>query len=152
MGWNRDRPRLTRWLRWLQWPLYGATAGSSARRAWDKEASGTARGISSGCGCAASGWSSLRSGGNGWLREALSYSRVVWLGKISYGLYMYHEIAIWLRKRFMYKLGWFANREELFTIATFALVIAMAALSYYAYERRFLVWKRAWTRVPSRPV
>ena len=22
LGWDRDRPRLTRWLRWLQWPLY----------------------------------------------------------------------------------------------------------------------------------
>ena len=35
--------------------------------------------------------------GNGWLRAALSYSRIVWLGKISYGLYMYHEIALWMR-------------------------------------------------------
>ena len=90
--------------------------------------------------------------GNGWLRAALSYSRIVWLGKISYGLYMYHEIALWLRKQVMSRTGWFPNKEELFTIATFALVIAMAAASYYGYERRFLVLKRAWTRVPSRPV
>ena len=27
MGWDRDRPVLTRWLRWLQWPLYVAIAG-----------------------------------------------------------------------------------------------------------------------------
>ena len=37
--------------------------------------------------------------GNGWLRAALSYSRLVWLGKISYGLYMYHEVALWARER-----------------------------------------------------
>ena len=36
--------------------------------------------------------------GKGWLRAALSYSRLVWLGKISYGLYMYHEIALWIRE------------------------------------------------------
>ena len=29
---------------------------------------------------------------------------------------------------------------------------ALAAASYYGYERKFLQWKRAWTRVPSRPV
>jgi peptidoglycan/LPS O-acetylase OafA/YrhL len=152
MGWNRDRPLLTRWLRWLEWPIYAATIwlfsqkslghGSVAHRTWDFVLVWI-------CGVSlvmVAIW------GRGWLKTALSYSRIVWLGKISYGLYMYHEIAIWLRQRFMYKLGWFANREELFTIGTFALVIAMAALSYYAYERRFLLWKRAWTRVPSRPV
>ncbi len=35
--------------------------------------------------------------GRGWLRAVLSYSRLVWLGKISYGLYMYHEIALLCR-------------------------------------------------------
>ena len=59
--------------------------------------------------------------GKGWLRAALSYSRIVWLGKISYGLYMYHEIALWVRDRLVYKLAWFANKEELFAIATFAI-------------------------------
>ena len=55
MGWNRDRPVLTRWLRWLQWPLYGATIWLFSQRTWGKEASGIAPGISSGSGCAASG-------------------------------------------------------------------------------------------------
>jgi len=76
----------------------------------------------------------------------------VWLGKISYGLYMYHEIAIWARDRIFSRMPWFPNREELFAIATLTLTIALAAVSYYGYERRFLVKKRAWTRVPSRPV
>ncbi len=152
MGWNRDRPILTRWLRYLQWPIYAATLwlfsqqklgqGTVWHRTWDYVWVWM-------CGVAlvmVAIW------GQGWLRRALSYSRIVWLGKISYGLYMYHEIAIWVRERVMYRSAWFANRDELFAIGTFALVIAMAALSYYAYERRFLVWKRAWTRVPSRPV
>jgi peptidoglycan/LPS O-acetylase OafA/YrhL len=152
MGWDRDRPMLARWLRWMQWPIFGAIAwvfsqkslgqGDVWHRTWDYVWVWM-------CGVSlvvVAIW------GNGWLRAVLSYSRIVWLGKISYGLYMYHEIALWLRKRIMYKSPWFANKEELFTIGTFALVIAMAAVSYYAYERRFLVWKRAWTRVPSRPV
>jgi peptidoglycan/LPS O-acetylase OafA/YrhL len=152
MGWNRDRPILARWLRYLQWPVYAATVWlfsqpklwqeSIWHRTWDYVWVWM-------CGVAlvmVAIW------GQGWLRAALSYSRIVWLGKISYGLYMYHEIAIWVRARVMYKLPWFANKDELFAIGTFALVVAMAALSYYAYERRFLVWKRAWTRVPSRPV
>jgi peptidoglycan/LPS O-acetylase OafA/YrhL len=152
MGWNRDRPLLARWLQWLQWPLYAVTIwlfsqqnlgqGSVGHRTWDFVLVWM-------CGV---GLVVVAIWGHGPLRAALAYSRMVWLGKISYGLYMYHEIAIWLRERTMYKVGWFPNREELFTIGTFALVIAMAALSYYAYERRFLIWKRAWTRVPSRPV
>ena len=152
MGWDRDRPMLARWLRLMQWPIYGAIAwvfsqkslgqGDVWHRTWDYVWVWM-------CGVSlvvVAIW------GNGWLRAVLSYSRIVWLGKISYGLYMYHEIALWLRKRIMYTSPWFANKEELFTIGTFALVIAMAAVSYYAYERRFLLWKRAWTRVPSRPV
>ena len=90
--------------------------------------------------------------GNGWLRAALSYSRIVWLGKISYGLYMYHEIALWARAYLVPRLGWFPNKEEILAIATLALTIGLAAASYYGYERRFLELKRAWTRVPSRPV
>jgi peptidoglycan/LPS O-acetylase OafA/YrhL len=152
MGWDRQRPRLARWLFWLQWPIYGASIwlffqdalghGSVWHRTWDFVWVWMC-------------WVGIvivALWGNGWLRAALSYSRIVWLGKISYGLYMYHEIALWLRNTITYKLPWFPNQEELLAIASFALVIAMAAASYYGYERRFLVWKRAWTRVPSRPV
>lgn len=87
----------------------------------------------------------------GWLHRGLGYSRLVWLGKISYGLYMYHEIAFWLRGRLLYPLPWFPNKEILVTIGTFALTVALAS-SYYGYARRFLALKRGWTRVPSRPV
>ncbi len=152
MGWNRDRPVLARCLRWLQWPLYVAIVWLFSHKnlgqgdVWHRTLDYVWVWM------AGVGLVVVAIWGNGWLRAVLSYSRVVWLGKISYGLYMYHEIALWLRKRFMYKVPWFPNKEEIFAIGTFALVIALAALSYYAYERKFLVWKRAWTRVPSRPV
>jgi peptidoglycan/LPS O-acetylase OafA/YrhL len=145
-------PRASRWARWGQWPLALGTvwlfahtqlaAGTTWKRTWEFVwiwvwgVALVATLVSS----------------RGWLRAALSYSRLVWLGKISYGLYMYHEVALWLRRRMETRLPWFPNKQVLLTIAALAATIALAALSYYAYERRFLALKRRWTRVPSRPV
>jgi peptidoglycan/LPS O-acetylase OafA/YrhL len=152
LGWDRNRPSLTRWLRWLQWPLFALIAwlwsqphlghGTPWHRTWDFVWVWL-------CGL---GVVLVAIWGQGWLRAALSYSRFVWLGKISYGLYMYHEIALWTRERLYDKLPWFPNKDELLAIATLALVIGLASASYYGYERRFLELKRAWTRIPSRPV
>lgn len=144
--------RGAKWARWLQWPLYlgtiwlfsGPQLGieTTARRTWDFVwiwvwgVALVAIVVSS----------------RGWLHRLLAYPRFVWLGKISYGLYMYHEVAIWGRRMLEHRLPWFPNKNELMTIATFAATVGLAALSYYAYERRFLALKRIWTRVPSRPV
>ncbi len=159
MGWDRNRPTLTRWLRWLQWPLYLAIAWVMTRCAGPAEWPHLGHGTTFHrtwdfvwvwlCGL---GVVIVAIWGNGWLRAALSYPRIVWLGKISYGLYMYHEIALWVREHYLSRLGWFPNKEELLAIATLALTIGLAAASYYGYERRFLQLKKAWTRVPSRPV
>jgi peptidoglycan/LPS O-acetylase OafA/YrhL len=73
---------------------------------------------------------------DGWLRRLLSDPRLVWLGRISYGLYMIHEIALHLVR----------------PIPALPLTIALAAASYYGFERPFLRLKSRWTRVPSRPV
>ncbi len=88
----------------------------------------------------------------GWFRALLAYPRLVWLGKISYGLYMFHELGFWLSREFRRAVGWFPNEEYLLPILSLALTIGLASASYYGYERRFLRWKRAWTRVPSRPL
>jgi peptidoglycan/LPS O-acetylase OafA/YrhL len=151
VGWNRDRPRLTRWLRFLQWPLYAVIAwgmsqpqlgrGSVWNRTWDYVWVWI-------CGA---GVVMVAVWGRGWLRAVLSYPRLVWLGKISYGLYMYHEIALLSVMGSTASSPLFVNKEELLSIAALALTVAMAAVSYYAYERPFLRLKRAWTRVPSRP-
>jgi peptidoglycan/LPS O-acetylase OafA/YrhL len=152
LGWDRDRPTLTRWLRWLQWPLYVAIGwlmsrpelgrGTPWHQTWDLVAIWL-------CG---SGVVMVAVWGQGWLRAALAYSRLVWLGKISYGLYMYHEIVLRARMWIYNDLDWFPNKERLTAIATLAVTVAVAACSYYGYERRFLELKRKWTRVPSRPV
>ena len=90
--------------------------------------------------------------GKGWLRAALSYSRLVWLGKISYGLYMYHEIALWARERILYRLPWFPNKNELLTIATLALTDRAGGGLVLWLRAPVPELKRGWTRVPSRPV
>ncbi len=152
LGYSRDRPNLTRCLRWLEWPLYVVIGwvlsqpqlghGTTYHRTWDFVWVWL-------CGV---GVVVVAVWGQGWLRAALSYSRIVWLGKISYGLYMYHEVALWARGHAQLRLPWFPNKEDLITIGTLALTVCLAAASYYAYERRFLELKRRWTRVPSRPV
>ena len=43
--------------------------------------------------------------------RALSRDRVVWLGRISYGLYMYHEIAFFLQRKLFDFAGWFPYQE-----------------------------------------
>jgi peptidoglycan/LPS O-acetylase OafA/YrhL len=152
LGSNRDRVGLRRWLQWLQWPLYGAIGwlmsrpnlghGSLSHRTWDPVWFWI-------CGI---GVVLVVVWGRGWLQAVLSYSRVVWLGKISYGLYMYHEFALLEYKRLFSRLDFFPNKQELLAVATFALTVALAATSYYGYERWFLLKKRSWTRVASRPV
>ena len=95
LGWDRNRPRFKRWVRWLQWPFYVMVGwlmsdprlghGTPWHKTWDFVWVWL-------CGL---GIVIVAVWGQGWLQKALSYSRLVWLGKISYGLYMYHEIALW---------------------------------------------------------
>jgi peptidoglycan/LPS O-acetylase OafA/YrhL len=141
-----------RWLRWLQWPIYAAAlwvfsrpdlyTGSAWRQVVDPVE----------IWAAAVAIVAVAVTVPGWLRFALAYERIVWLGKISYGLYMYHEVAFWLRDRFASRVGWFPNDRYLLPILGFVLTIGLAAASYYGYERRFLKLKGRWTKVASRPV
>lgn len=89
---------------------------------------------------------------DGWLRTLLCHRWMTWLGKISYGLYMYHILGIRLGADLFGRIGWFPNKEILQTIFTFALTVTLAGLSYTYFERPFLRLKDRWTRVPSRPV
>lgn len=74
---------------------------------------------------------------------------VLYLGKISYGLYVFHLMFITL-------LGVGAEHEPgrrvLLIGATFLCSVVAAALSYQVLERPFLRLKRRVTHVPSRPV
>jgi peptidoglycan/LPS O-acetylase OafA/YrhL len=80
----------------------------------------------------------IRPGG---LRRLLAAGVMVWLGRISYGLYMDHEVALWA-----------TGRSNAGAVLALGLTLALASASYYGFERPFLRLKRAWTRVPSRPI
>lgn len=152
LGRNPRASRAGAWLAWLQWPIYALALwvlwranlahGAVWRKTWEFVAVWVA-----GVGVVA-----VAVTVPGWFRAALAYPRLVWLGKISYGLYMFHEVAFWLRDRFARAVGWFPNDQYLLPILAFALTVGLAAGSYYGFERRFLRLKRGWTRVLSRPV
>jgi peptidoglycan/LPS O-acetylase OafA/YrhL len=147
----RGRPA-GRSLRWLQWPIYAGAVWvfsrsdlghhEAWRRTWDFVA----------IWLAGAGIVAVAVTVPGGLRAALSYPRLVWLGKISYGLYMYHEVAFWLRGLLYDAVGWFPYRELIMAVVGLAMTVGLASLSYNRFERPFLNWKRGWTRVPSRPV
>lgn len=85
-------------------------------------------------------------------------STLTYLGRISYGLYVFHITTFW----FVYNL----YREELITfsksiglgdwaynigfIIAFIATVVIAALSYNFFEKPFLKLKRKFTKIPSR--
>lgn len=77
--------------------------------------------------------------------KLLNFSFMTYLGKISYGIYMFHPIAIVIT--FRIAAGAFANSNELvsslsFIAITTAVTIALSVISYELYEKRFLVSKK----------
>jgi len=78
----------------------------------------------------------------GWLR---------YLGKISYGLYVFHGIALYLA---VYLLGGVHTLKAFIAYwwLGLGLTLAMAAVSYKYFESPFLRLKERFARVKSRPV
>ncbi|HSW93942.1 MAG TPA: acyltransferase [Gammaproteobacteria bacterium] len=93
------------------------------------------------------------------LGKLLSIRVISWLGKISFGLYVFHDLMI--QVTFAYIMPYFLRGQNfgnaslkiwcLFFIITLSLTIACAALSYYGFERHFLKWKTRFTVIASRP-
>jgi peptidoglycan/LPS O-acetylase OafA/YrhL len=85
----------------------------------------------------------------------LSCSPVAWLGRISYGLYVFHILASWVyfqtlgpyvaRAISAPSLAWFTG-----LVCSFGLAVTFATISYYGYERRFLRAKERFAMVLSR--
>jgi peptidoglycan/LPS O-acetylase OafA/YrhL len=95
----------------------------------------------------------------GMIREWLP-KWLVYLGKISYGLYLYHCILFFLVFQLFskeldelfflpstYKTLWLVIKA----VISLGLTIGIASLSYTYLERPFLIWKKRFTQVPSRP-
>jgi peptidoglycan/LPS O-acetylase OafA/YrhL len=78
-------------------------------------------------------------------------SWMIWLGRVSFGLYVYHELAIWsIRNMFVRVHG---SEHFLLSFLTSAtLTVVLAALSYRFLEMPFLRMKERFEAVPSRPV
>jgi peptidoglycan/LPS O-acetylase OafA/YrhL len=85
--------------------------------------------------CGLVGMSLLRSS------QAATFSPVVYLGKISYGLYLYHPLAIAILVRTM-------HRPSLVPYAALVLTIIMAALSFQFFESIFLALKEKLAPAP----
>jgi peptidoglycan/LPS O-acetylase OafA/YrhL len=80
--------------------------------------------------------------------------RVPWLqylGKISYGLYVYHLMCIWIAGYFVKRYSG-ALHSVLREVLSLALTIVIASVSYALIESKFLELKQRFTHVRSQPV
>jgi peptidoglycan/LPS O-acetylase OafA/YrhL len=96
-------------------------------------------------------------GGNpfSWL---LSRRPLVWLGKLTYGLYVYHVLSLQVGGKLVDHLQRWGVRQDaaasllLKSAVSLGLTIAVSALSYRFFESFFLRLKERFARVGSRPV
>jgi peptidoglycan/LPS O-acetylase OafA/YrhL len=74
-----------------------------------------------------------------------------YLGKISYGMYVYHLMCVWAADHALRELSGVLH-SVLREILALSMTIGVAAASYVSIEKRFLELKRRFTHVASRPV
>jgi len=86
----------------------------------------------------------------GTTRGVLASRPFVFLGRISYGLYVVHYLAIALCQDFLVKRLGQAPRTTL-ALLSLPLTIYLAVCSYYLLEKPFLKLKLKFTHVASRP-
>lgn len=77
----------------------------------------------------------------------------VWLGKRSYGLYVFHGVSIWLVQEVLGNfIQKFHHGSVLVIPVGFFLTILLATISYRFFETPFLQLKKRFTLVPSREI
>jgi peptidoglycan/LPS O-acetylase OafA/YrhL len=96
------------------------------------------------------------------LKPASALGRwLIYLGKISYGLYVYNPIATFTAGLILYRvlLGRFTGAGlppwtawGVYIVVAFGLNVGMAAVSYRLLEAPFLRLKERYARIPSRAV
>lgn len=87
----------------------------------------------------------------------LSAQPIKFLGQISYGLYVFHVLAIGIATEMLAKpleLLPATRPMDYLVVAScaLALTIALSVISWYALERQALRWKTLFENVPSRPI
>ena len=75
---------------------------------------------------------------------------MIYFGKISYGLYVIHELAHLLAKQIFPAASPIRVAGQ--SAISLAITIALAAASYRWLETPFLRWKERFAHVQSRPV
>lgn len=86
--------------------------------------------------------SAALAGGTGRYVRLLSWSPLVYLGRISYGVYIYHVFVIVLISPLLIHHGLTVDHFALLrTGIFFVLTVAVASLSWHYVEQPFLAWK-----------
>ncbi|WP_029903458.1 acyltransferase [Prevotella sp. 10(H)] len=70
-----------------------------------------------------------------------------YLGKISYGLYMYHIICVVIAVKLLAYLGIYA--WEIQVIFSLGITVLVSSLSYYGFEQRFIRMKGRFSKILS---
>ncbi|MCC7523700.1 MAG: acyltransferase [Chitinophagaceae bacterium] len=79
------------------------------------------------------------------IKRALRSTPLVYTGKVSYGLYVYHPICFWMTKQIL-KTG----NHGLDMVACFATTFIIASGSYFLFEKRFLNLKKYFEYRPAK--
>lgn len=82
-------------------------------------------------------------------RSPLAWRPMRYLGKISYGFYVYHVLAIDVA---LGRGHWLGVTDQAAVPLALALNISMAALSYAIFEKPFLRWNPKFEVVAARPI
>jgi peptidoglycan/LPS O-acetylase OafA/YrhL len=87
----------------------------------------------------------------GWASRLLEWRPLRYLGKISYGLYVYHFALVWLTATLSdHKIT--DVFPPLLALLTFAIVCAVASLSYHLMEKPLIDLKDRFFAVPDKRV
>jgi peptidoglycan/LPS O-acetylase OafA/YrhL len=99
-------------------------------------------------------WLILELGANSRNRLRIYGRGTEWLGKISYGIYMYHMVAAYATSWLFLRTDWWRGRPLLYVIAYYGLVLGLTVLlsylSFRFYEGPFLALKNRFGR--ARPL
>ncbi|MFY9309396.1 MAG: acyltransferase [Bacteroidia bacterium] len=82
---------------------------------------------------------------SGYLKKIFSYQPLVFLGKRSYGLYVYHTFATSV-------ISGYSDNLYLSFIIAMSFTIVLSVVSYKFLETPFLKWKEKFVIVKSRPI
>ncbi len=88
---------------------------------------------------------------NSLLSSLLQTPPLVYLGKISYGLYIFHLIALNSTPLLLSHFGWADCPWSIHFLLALSFTITAASASYYAFEHPFLKMKTRYAIIPSKP-